>query len=122
MSARRPGEAEIVIDGERRRLRLTLGALAEIEETVGGGDFEALRARLATPNAADILAILHALLAGGGEAISVEALRRADIDLAAAARAIADAFGGLGEEPGQAPGKPEGKARAFPGRTGSGSE
>ena len=28
------GEAELVIDGERRRLKLTLGALAELTSTV----------------------------------------------------------------------------------------
>jgi hypothetical protein len=82
--------AHIVIDGERHALRLTLGALAEIEEAFGG--VEALAGRLAAPRALDLLIILHALLQGGGARLTLEALKGADIDLAEAGRAIARAF------------------------------
>lgn len=116
----RPGEAEILVNGEPKRLRLTLGALAELEETLGGGDFGALRARLASPNARDLLLILNALIAGGGAPIAFEVLKRADIDFAAAARAIAETFRGLAGEDG--PGKPEGERPASPGRNGSPAE
>ncbi|MGF1545151.1 MAG: GTA-gp10 family protein [Parvularculaceae bacterium] len=119
---RRPGDAEIEIDGEPRVLRATLGALAEIEETVGGGDFAAAATRLANPRVADLLLMLRALLKGGGADMSLEALRASDVDLAAAAAAVSQAFGALAETPGQAPGKPEAPpppAGPSPGRTGS---
>ena len=90
----------ISINGERKPLRLTLGALAEIEEALGG-DIESLKARLANPRVGDLLVILNALLRGGGVSLSIEALKAADVDLAAAAGAIAKAFQAL-----EAPGKP----------------
>ncbi|HXI86173.1 MAG TPA: GTA-gp10 family protein [Parvularculaceae bacterium] len=116
--SQRPGESELVIDGEAKTLRLTLGALAEIEESVGGGDFEALKARLASPAVRDILLILHALLAGGGARVPMEALKTAAIDFPQATKAIAEAFRGLSGE-GEAPGKPQG---ASPGANGSSTE
>ncbi|HBS31899.1 MAG TPA: gene transfer agent family protein, partial [Parvularcula sp.] len=42
MSAYRKGDACLSIGAERVTLRLTLGALAEIEDRLGGGDFSAL--------------------------------------------------------------------------------
>ncbi|MCA8889004.1 MAG: gene transfer agent family protein [Parvularculaceae bacterium] len=93
----RPGDADIVINGERHVLRLTLGALASLEETLGEGDFEALQKRLSSPRLADLLIILQALLAGGGVRLSLEALKASDVDLAHAARAVARAFAALGE-------------------------
>ena len=90
----------IKIDGEEKPLRLTLGALAEIEDALGG-DIESLKNRLANPRVGDLLVILGALLRGGGVSLSVEALKAADVDLAAAAGAIARAFAAL-----EAPGKP----------------
>lgn len=122
MSAHLPDEAEIVVNGERKRLRLTLGALAEIEDAFGG-DFEALRARLKNPRVSDLLMILHALIAGGGAPLALDALKASDIDFAAAAAAVAKAFRCLSQE---APGKPAEKKRdgerASPGRNGSSSE
>ncbi len=90
-----PHTAHIVIDGAPRPLRLTLGALAEIEAAFGGQGFDAIVARLKAPGAGDILIILEALLRGGGAGLSREALMASDIDLATAAQAIAAAFGGL---------------------------
>lgn len=115
-----PGETIIVINGEPRALRLTLGALAEIEQTIGGGDFETLRERLKAPSAGDLLLILHALMVGGGERLTVDLLKASDIDFRAAARAIGKAFRGLEPEPGAPPGKPE--ARRSRGRRGSAPE
>ena len=116
MSALLPDEAELAVNGERLRLRLTLGALAEIEDRFGG-DFDALRARLEHPRVLDLLLILHALLAGGGASLTLEALKAADIDFAAAAAAIAKAFRCLGDTPGKRQGE-----RASPGTDGSSSE
>lgn len=93
----------IVIDGETRALKLTLGALAEIESALGGGDFEALKARLASPRVSDLLVILRALIAGGGAGVTLEALKAADIDFAQAAAAIAEAFRALGDDTAKKP-------------------
>ncbi|MBI1391782.1 MAG: gene transfer agent family protein [Alphaproteobacteria bacterium] len=90
----RPDEASLLIDGAPHRLRLTLGALAEIEAAFGGG-LDAMSARLKRPAAGDMLTILAALLRGGGSPLSREALAASDVDLAAAAQAIAAAFAAL---------------------------
>ncbi len=97
------GDVRLRINGEEKTLRLTLGALADIEDRLGGGDLTALEARLKNPRIADIILILHALLSGGGAALTLEALKASDIDLGEAARAIAKAFETLGAE--DAPGK-----------------
>lgn len=89
----------IKINGDDQPLRLTLGALAEIEDALGG-DVEGLKARLSSPRIGDLLVILSALLRGGGVSLSLEALKAADVDLAAAASAIGQAFAAL-----EAPGK-----------------
>ncbi|WP_425407701.1 GTA-gp10 family protein [Hyphococcus sp.] len=101
------GDVRIRINGEDRSLRLTLGALADIEQALGGGDFEALQQRLKKPRVADIIMILHALLQGGGASLTMEALKASDVDLAAASRAIAKAFEALADTPGgdASPGK-----------------
>ncbi len=90
------GDVSIRINGEEKTLRLTLGALADIEEKLGGGDLSALQARLKSPRVSDIVLILHALLAGGGAALTLEALKASDLDLSEATRAIAQAFESLG--------------------------
>lgn len=95
MIQHRVGDAYVVIDGERRTIRLTLGALAAIEEELGQGDIGAVAQRLQTLRVADLLVILRALLAGGGFPVTIEALKRADIDLGEAARAVAKAFSAL---------------------------
>lgn len=113
----RPGEAALSIDGRRVRLRLTLGALADLEDRLGGGDFEALTARLASPRVADLLILVAALARGGGDPIDEEALKASDLDLAAAASAVAAAFRALGDEPGKPSRQGQGPS---PGAIGSG--
>ncbi|MDG1419253.1 MAG: GTA-gp10 family protein [Maricaulis sp.] len=82
------GEVALQIDGERYVLCLTLGALAEIEALFDG----AVETRLKTLGARDLLAVLLALLRGGGHAISEAELRASRLDLNAAARAVAACF------------------------------
>ena len=96
----------ININGEVMKLRLTLGALADIEAAFGG-DVAAMKTRFQNPRIADVLIMLHALLVGGGASLSFEALKASDIDIAEAAGAIARAFEVLGAEAGgeSAPGK-----------------
>ncbi|MGX9855224.1 gene transfer agent family protein [Limimaricola variabilis] len=62
------GEVALVLDGERRVMKLTLGALAELEEALGADSLAALVARLegGEVSARDVLALLVAGLRGGG--------------------------------------------------------
>ncbi|MEO0321231.1 MAG: gene transfer agent family protein [Pseudomonadota bacterium] len=133
------GDTHIILDGERHTLRLTLGALAAIEEQLGAGDFDTLLERLKTPSAGDLLFILHAPLLGGGASLPISALRASDINLGDASRAIAAAFATIGDGMGPStaprtkreaasateasPGKPHdtsmGKPAASPGGTGT---
>ncbi|MCB2099059.1 MAG: gene transfer agent family protein [Parvularculaceae bacterium] len=100
MTQHRKGDAELRINGETMTLRLTLGALAALEETLGGGDFTALQKKLEAPRVSDLLLILQALIQGGGRLVSIDALKASDIDLGEAARAIAEAFRALATEKG----------------------
>ena len=99
VNAPRPGDAQLVIDGEPHTLRLTLGALAEIEESLGEGSLPDLAKRLEAPRAGDLLRILHALLRGGGADLTLAALSASDIDFPRAAAAVAAAFGALRDAP-----------------------
>ena len=86
------GEVTAVLAGEPRRLCLTLGALAEIEGGLGAGGFEALAGRLRRLSAGDLMAVLAALLRGGGEAEFADGLATARVEVREAAQAVAAAF------------------------------
>ena len=68
MANRHRGEVEAVIDGHSRRLCLTLGALADLEDRLGAEDVVGLAGRLGAGrlSARDMTAILAAGLRGGG--------------------------------------------------------
>jgi hypothetical protein len=108
MTQHRGGDASIIIDGETKTLRLTLGALAALEENLGQGDFATLQKKLEAPRVADLLVILQALLQGGGAIFSLDALKASDIDLSDAASAIAKAFRALEPSPARGRGQGEG--------------
>ncbi len=96
------GEACLTIDGTPHRLCLTLGALAELESSIGKGSLTGLQERLSAPTVSDMLLILHALLRGGADGafpLTLEALKASNIDLGQAARAISSAFAILSEDP-----------------------
>jgi hypothetical protein len=78
----RRGEVEAVIDGERRILCLTLGALAEIETALGVDNIGDLAARLAGGRIAapDIIAILGAAFRGGGNLVADEDVAEMRVD------------------------------------------
>lgn len=63
------GEIVAILDGEPRRLCLTLGALAELETVFGVDGLSELAARLSKGqlSASDIMAIIAAGLRGGGD-------------------------------------------------------
>lgn len=95
MSDYRPGDATLSVNGEPVRLRLTLGALAELEERLGGGDLSAMTRRLEQPGAGVLLTLLEALSAGGGRRLSAREWTTAAVDLTEAAMAVAKAFAAL---------------------------
>ncbi len=95
MSAYRKGDACLSIGAERVTLRLTLGALAEIEDRLGGGDFSALTRALERPSVSQLMVLIEALSAGGGRRLSAHDLQTAEIDLGEAAGAVAKAFAAL---------------------------
>ena len=113
---RRRGEVSARLDGRDYRLRLTLGALAELEDAYGAEDLQALVARFSAGrfSARDLIRIIAAGLRGGGHDV-------ADADVAAmqggngvagharlAADLLAAAFGGAaGPAVSDAPANPD---------------
>lgn len=69
---RRRGEIAATIDGRERRLCLTLGALAELEDAFGAEDLNALAERFSAGrfSARDLVRVIGAGLRGAGEAAS----------------------------------------------------
>lgn len=86
------GDVPLVIDGRERRLRLTFGALAEIESGLGVSGVGEMAARLKAMGAREMMLVLRALLRGGGEHEAAEKLARCRLELPSAVRAIAQAF------------------------------
>lgn len=76
------GEAALVLDGERHVLRLTLGALAELEASLEADSLVALVGRFETGafRARDVARLLLAGLRGGGWRGDAGALLGADIE------------------------------------------
>jgi Phage tail tube protein, GTA-gp10 len=72
------GEIEAEIGGVRRRLVLTLGALAELEATFGADDLTALAERFGSGrlSARDLTRIIGAGLRGAGETIGDDEVAR----------------------------------------------
>lgn len=90
------GEVPLVIEGEAHTLCVTIGALAEIETALGLVSLAELEERLKAPGIKDVIAILAALLRGGGHDLDERALGARQVDLGAAASAIANAFAAAG--------------------------
>ncbi|MCE8511791.1 gene transfer agent family protein [Ruegeria pomeroyi] len=88
------GEVALVIDGEQRVLKLTLGALAELEAELESGSLVELVQRFegGAFSSRDVLALVVAGLRGGGADVSRAQLLRAEIagGPLAAARAAAE--------------------------------
>ncbi|WP_170418280.1 gene transfer agent family protein [Ruegeria arenilitoris] len=88
------GEVALVIDGQRRVLKLTLGALAELEQELGAGSLVELVQRFESGaySSGDVLALILAGLRGGGMDVTSADMLRAEIEGGpmAAARAAAE--------------------------------
>jgi hypothetical protein len=76
------GEIEAEIGGARRRLVLTLGALAELEAAFGADDLVALAERFESGRlkARDLVRIIGAGLRGAGEAVSDDEVSRMEVN------------------------------------------
>ncbi|MFC2967858.1 gene transfer agent family protein [Acidimangrovimonas pyrenivorans] len=76
------GEVALVLDGERRVCKLTLGALAELEAALEADTLVALVERFEAGRyrTRDVLALVVAGLRGGGWAGTAEELRSAEIE------------------------------------------
>jgi hypothetical protein len=109
MANRHRGEIEARLDGETRRLVLTLGALAELEHAFGDDDMLALATRFEKGRLAarDCVRIIAAGLRGAGETVSDDDVALMQTDGGAAgyvdivARLLNATFGGQAssEEP-----------------------
>ncbi|MEM9242245.1 MAG: gene transfer agent family protein [Pseudomonadota bacterium] len=88
------GEVELVLDGERHVLKLTLGALAELEAVLETGNLIELVARFEKGafSSRDVLALIVAGLRGGGWGGTAKDLVSAEIEggLTGAARVAAE--------------------------------
>lgn len=75
------GEVEIILDGKPHAMRLTLGALAELEERVSSGGLAALAERFESGvfSSADLIRLLGAGLRGAGTAVSDEDVGRMEV-------------------------------------------
>ena len=87
------GEVEIVLDGKAQAMRLTLGALAELETALGAEGLVGLAQRFEDGSfgAADLLALLGAGLRGAGLEVSDRTLGAMQIEGGAAGAARAGA-------------------------------
>ena len=86
------GEVVATLAGSERRLCLTLGALAEMETALECEGLVALAGRMRALSARDMMAVLAALLRGGGEGALADQLAEAPVDPRGAAEAVARAF------------------------------
>lgn len=86
------GEVLVELAGAKRRVCLTLGALAEMETGLGVSGVEALGARMAVLSAGDLMVVLAALLRGGGEVELARGLAGAGVTVAEAAQAVVMGF------------------------------
>ena len=86
------GEVEAELAGERVRLCLTLGALAEIEAALQAEGLAELAERMRRLSAADLAGVLEALLRGGGADDATARRLARTAEPRAAAEAVAGAF------------------------------
>jgi hypothetical protein len=82
MANKHRGEIEAEIGGARRKLVLTLGALAELESAFCAQDLVALTERFGAGRlkARDLICIIGAGLRGAGESVTDDEVARMEVD------------------------------------------
>lgn len=90
------GEVTLDLGGRNYCLCLTLGALAEIETALGARSLSDLDEKLKDLSAGALVEIVHALLKGGGEAISMEELRGLPLNMTVLSDGVGKAFAAAG--------------------------
>jgi hypothetical protein len=92
MTNRARGDAELDVGGRIFCLRLTLGALAEIEDGLALDDLSQIEARLKKLRAADLAIVAAALMRGGGHDMTPLEALRLPVALPDLVRALSAAF------------------------------
>ena len=92
MANKARGEVEVEAGGRPLKLRLTLGALAEIEDGLSLDDLSQVEARLKKLRAADLAIVAAALMRGGGHDIAAADVMRLPLDLPVLVEAVRAAF------------------------------
>jgi hypothetical protein len=86
------GETSFLAAGEKFVMRLTLGALAEIEAAFNVASLSDLATRLKSFATGDIATVAAALLRAGGHDVTANDVLKLPVDLATIVQAIADVF------------------------------
>jgi hypothetical protein len=89
------GDSTLVAGGQSLVMRLTLGALSEIEDGLGaGGGLADIGSRLKSLASKDIAVVASALLKGGGTNVSPAEVMHLETDVGTLVGAITGAFQG----------------------------
>jgi hypothetical protein len=86
------GETSFLAAGEKFVMKLTLGALADIESVFNIQNLADLAARLKQFSTSDVAEVAAALLRAGGHTLTAADVLLLPVDLATIVGAIADAF------------------------------
>ena len=92
----------ITINGEKTRLRMTLGAMAAFERSLGVSGMKEMEERLANPSLTDVQNLALALIRGGGERVPDDFFMTASVDfrelMAGVMKSVQLAFGRMQAE------------------------
>ena len=90
------GDSEFLAGAEKYIMRLTLGALAEIEDGLGLHSLSDIAQRLKQLSSGDLAVVAAALLRGGGHDIGPSDVLRLATDIGTLVRSVGDAFDAAG--------------------------
>ncbi len=96
MPNKQRGDSEFLAGAEKYVMRLTLGALAEIEDGLGLHSLSDIASRLKQLSSGDLAVVAAALLRGGGHDLGPADVLRLAADIGTLVRAITDAFDAAG--------------------------